>query len=343
MIALAVDAGGTSTRAVVVGDNGTCLGYGRSGGGNPLSVGMDAAATAAAESAAAALELARIPASVVDCWLVAAAGGVLDAEAGAFREPMRRLGIDVPPVFCGDALATFCSGTWQPDGYVLVAGTGAIAHRVEHRRVTATADGLGWLLGDDGSGFWIGREVVRAALAAVDGRGPATRLADLLREKLAAVELPPGVLETGRPRWLAGVLETLCRGRPIDLARFAPLAFEATADAVADRIVAEATAALRATVGAVVTPALPGPLVCGGGVLHHNPSLVEAVTDGLAGETIRAVHIVADGLAGVAQLALRVIGHSVGEAEFHRIRASLDALCPAVTSGADDMRSPTAC
>ena len=39
---------------------------------------------------------------------------------------------------------------------------------------------FGWLLGDDGSGYWIGRRVVRAAVGAIDGRLPETALADAL-------------------------------------------------------------------------------------------------------------------------------------------------------------------
>jgi len=328
MIALAVDAGGTSTRAVVVDDTGTCLGYGCGGSGNPISVGIGTASTAAADSAAAALHMARVPAEAVGCWLVAAAGGVATDDVGAFREPTRRLGIEVPPVFRGDALATFFSGTWRQDGYVLVVGTGAIAGRVEHGQMTATADGLGWLLGDEGSGFWIGHRVVRAALAAIDGRGPATRLADLVAKHLACVEPSARALEGGRPTWLAAALETLYSGRAIDIARFAPLAFEAAGDAVADGITADAEAALRSTIQAVVTPSLTGPLVCGGGVLNHNPSLAHGAARQLPANAIDGVHVVTDGLVGAAQLALRVAGQTVGETAFNRIKSSMTTVRP---------------
>ncbi|WP_435822210.1 BadF/BadG/BcrA/BcrD ATPase family protein [Actinacidiphila alni] len=49
-------------------------------------------------------------------------------------------------------------------------------------------DGHGWLLGDEGSGFWLGNRAVRAALEALDGRGPWTTLVD----RVAAHYLPPG-------------------------------------------------------------------------------------------------------------------------------------------------------
>src|SRR5215217_1934342 len=46
----------------------------------------------------------------------------------------------------------------------------------------ARAGGHGYLLGDEGSGYWIGREAVRAALRAADGTGPPTVLAALVQE-----------------------------------------------------------------------------------------------------------------------------------------------------------------
>jgi len=61
------------------------------------------------------------------------------------------------------------------DGVVLCVGTGAVALGVcEH--TVRQADGRGLLLGDEGSGAWIGLAGLRAAVRAADGRGPATSL-----------------------------------------------------------------------------------------------------------------------------------------------------------------------
>ena len=53
---VAVDAGGTSTRAVVLDPTGHCLGYAVAGSGNPIAVGSEAAAASVAESVAGVLE-----------------------------------------------------------------------------------------------------------------------------------------------------------------------------------------------------------------------------------------------------------------------------------------------
>lgn len=51
---------------------------------------------------------------------------------------------------------------------MVIAGTGSVAARIEDHRLVASAGGHGWLLGDEGSAFWLGREAVRATLHALD-------------------------------------------------------------------------------------------------------------------------------------------------------------------------------
>ncbi|MFI2706221.1 BadF/BadG/BcrA/BcrD ATPase family protein, partial [Nocardioides sp. CER28] len=186
---LAIDAGGTSTRALLVDAGGRCRGFGRGASGNPISSGAEVAAASMASSALAALAAAGAAPADVDLVLLAAAG----AGSGAHRDELgRRLaesGLPARPVFASDLLAMFCSGTHLLHGYGLVSGTGAAAIRVDDGRQEAVADGLGWLLGDDGSGFWIGQRVARAALADLDGRGPGTALTTAVRTRL---DVPAG-------------------------------------------------------------------------------------------------------------------------------------------------------
>src|SRR5262249_35118115 len=104
---------------------------------------------------------------------------------GALLRALERLG--VAPEFIGiegDTDIAFAAAPGTPrDGLLLIAGTGAVAARIAHGRTAAVADGDGWLLGDQGSGFWIGRRAVPAVLAALGGRGapPALTAAVLTR------------------------------------------------------------------------------------------------------------------------------------------------------------------
>ena len=202
MTHLGIDAGGTSTRAVVVDPDGHCLGHGRSGSGNPISSGPHVAAASLREAAEQALAAAGLPGSAVGSTSVAMAGGSRIAEddevAATIRGALVAAGVHASLAVEPDLLALYFSGTHEPSGYALVAGTGAAAVRVVEGEVVATCDGLGWLLGDGGSGFWIGREVVRAVCADLDGRGPSTALTPLLLEAAPGTDPPPRAARTGR-------------------------------------------------------------------------------------------------------------------------------------------------
>ncbi|MDR1808035.1 MAG: hypothetical protein LBR33_09020, partial [Propionibacteriaceae bacterium] len=223
---VAVDGGGTSTRSVVADRSGRCLGFAKTGSGNPVSAGEAVAAAAFAASLDAALTQAGVAAADVDCLLFSMAGSFTGAASPALAERLRGLGFRVTPAIEGDLLGVFCSGAAELTGYTLEAGTGSGAVRVEDGRIARTADGLGWLLGDEGSGFWFGHAVVRAACADLDRRGPATALTSLVLAE-AGVTLDWSRAGEGRPAALPALMGYVYDLRPVQLSRFARLAFEA--------------------------------------------------------------------------------------------------------------------
>ncbi len=313
---VAVDAGGTSTRTAVLDPAGHCLGYAVAGSGNPIAVGPETAAASVAASVTGALDRAQVPSTGIRSVVLAMAGAGSPSVAAEVRARLAGLGLDAPLVFESDLLATFFSGTHQSDGYAVISGTGAGAIRVEDGRQVAVADGLGWLLGDEGSGFWIGHRVVRAALADLDGRGPATVLTPLLLARLG-VTAPT---HAGDREPIIAVVRALYDGPPVRLADHARLVFEVDGDEVADRILDDAAAALDRTINAVRSPTVSGPVVLGGGILGRGGQLVDRL-DAARGAT--EVLIVADGVVGVSVLALRSAGTSVDAAMFQRLTASL--------------------
>jgi N-acetylglucosamine kinase-like BadF-type ATPase len=75
-----------------------------------------------------------------------------------------------------DAIAALAAGTGAGPGVALIAGTGAVAVAINRNGQRSWSGGWGYLLGDEGSGYWIGLQALRAAARAEDGRGPATVL-----------------------------------------------------------------------------------------------------------------------------------------------------------------------
>ncbi len=220
-----VDAGGSGTRAVVVHDG-------------AVGTRLDAGPANALLHPDAAERLAAL---VVESG--ARRGGVglpgLRTRAQAEELTGRISALAGVPVAVSDDARTALLGAFGGEpGIIVIAGTGSVALGWDGRR-TARAGGHGFLLGDEGGGYWLGREAVRAALAAHDG-GPGTVLTGLVDEELGGPDAAVAAVH----------------GRPTDrglLAGLAPAVAEAAGagDPVAADIVARAADALAALVDAV--------------------------------------------------------------------------------------------
>lgn len=82
-----------------------------------------------------------------------------------------------------DAQATLLGVTAGQAGALLIAGTGAIAYAFDGSQIVR-AGGWGHRAGDEGSGYWLGQEVIRAIFRMEDGRGEPTLLKDAVYEYL---------------------------------------------------------------------------------------------------------------------------------------------------------------
>lgn len=308
--AIAVDAGGSSTRAVVVDRDGNCGPVTRTGPGNPSSDGHRAATNIAAACASAVAASPHSPHLVV-----ATVAGILSRGFPELPGALARRGLPTRLTLESDMLSAYFSATAAPEGAVMIMGTGAVAGRISGGRLASVHDGLGWLLGDSGSGFWIGRRVARAVAADLDGRGPSTSLTVRVLEKLVGV---PG-RHSVRSTELASLLTWSQSGSPLELAQLAILADEESeVDGVAHDICAQAAAHALTTLRSV-PGADEGPIVLGGGVLDPQGAVGRAVHARLGGRA----RSVADGVAGAALMAVRELGGSADEATLARITAAL--------------------
>ncbi|AWB85586.1 N-acetylglucosamine kinase [Mycetocola zhujimingii] len=320
---LAIDAGGTSTRAVLLDETGHCHGYGFAGGGNPVSSGPDRAAASITAAAEVASDAAGRPPGDVGHVLIAMAGMSVSGPIDWVTTPLAARGFPATAHVASDLLAIYFSGTWEPDGYAMVAGTGSAGIRVRGGVTEATADGLGWLLGDAGSGYWIGHRVVGAAVASLDGRAEPTALVPLVLEA-AGIEDSRERGPDGRSSSLRALAQALYGLRPVELSRFAPLAFAAGSDATARAILDDAIDALARLFDAISVRDLAGPLVLGGSILTSQPRVSEGVAEIIRGSGFDPeIRAVPDGVVGAAVLGLRSAGIDVTADIFDRIRATL--------------------
>ena len=305
-LVLGGDIGGTSTRILVVDRRGELRGHGSAAGGNPTTH-PESAAAALAEALAKAT--ADVDASAVRSAVIGLAGG------GALMTPQVRhrltrawteSGVAADPEYVSDLAVAFASGTAEPGGAVLIAGTGAAAGSLRDHRVARTAGGHGWLLGDEGSGFWLGREAVRATLQALDLRRPLGPLAESVLHALGA---PTSTAATGgeedpstRRIWLVQAVNSQ---PPIALARLAPLVSAACrrdpeAAAIADR----AADLLVGILEQVRAPEETSPLVLAGSVASAGSAVGARLHDLVRRRFSGQVLAAQDGVRGAAWLAL---------------------------------------
>jgi glucosamine kinase len=304
---LAIDAGGTSTRAVIVDEAGNCRGFGKSGGGNPISAGFGPALAALADATSMAQASGGPELSSA---LIAMAGATSRMPRQDLVERFRTLGLHGELALESDLLAMFRSGTLSVSGYALIAGTGSVAAHIEDGVLRSVSGGAGWLLGDGGSGFWIGHRVARAVVAFLDGRGADTTLTPALLGALGLVDT--GERAQGRRRVLLDIIDALYAIPPVGLSRFAPLAFLAADDPVARAILAEAAEELIGTLTAIRPADAVGPVVLGGSILGaglDNP-VARALAAALPGAELIPAR---DGVVGAAVLALLRAGIRVDE------------------------------
>ena len=186
------------------------------------------------------------------------------------------------------------------DGIAVISGTGSVAWARNGER-TARAGGWGYLLGDEGSGYWVARESVRTTLDAVDKGSPAGELGQMLAADCGLAdhtELLNHFYQQSDRRYWAG------RSRVVfELARSGDLTCLGIVDAAA-----RALASLAVQVCSRVEAT--GPVVLAGGLIVHQPMLAERVRRHLDGHHHTDVRILdVDPVHGAVRLAQELANH----------------------------------
>src|SRR4029079_16389092 len=206
MHVLGIDAGGTKTVCLLADQRGTILSEGRGPGANLHAAGELAVEKGLHEGMQEALvERDITPAAIC----LGIAGVDREDEARTVRAIMRRIGYKSRVLVVNDALIGLVAGARDKLGIAINAGTGSIVYGRNASFEAARAGGWGHMIGDEGSGYWIGRESLAAVMRAFDGRGPATALtADLLAHVEVDDEsrLPGIVYDRALPRMTVATL-----------------------------------------------------------------------------------------------------------------------------------------
>lgn len=192
MVGLGIDAGGSASRWVLLSSDGAL----QRGLTPPLSglITHEAErhrASAALEALIAAARTAGQPQAVVAGIAGLSAGG----EAAAYYRARLAdaFGLAAERVLVDDDVRIAYLSVFRPgEGVLVYSGTGSAAYFESPTGASYRAGGYGFAIDDAGSGFWLGREALKAALRQRDAQGEGARslLAEELFKQLGSREWP---------------------------------------------------------------------------------------------------------------------------------------------------------
>ncbi len=284
---IGLDIGGSKTRGILWSD-GEVVADEQTGSANVQNVSVDEAR----ENLRALFS--RFPAGSVDRVFAGSGGIDTEADAEALAALIRPNVPGVPVTVVHDTRLLLAAGH-ADTGVAVIAGTGSAAWGINAGGEQARAGGWGYLLGDEGSGYWFGREAVRHSLHRMNlGLAP-DALTEALLAKCGLAE--PGELiahfhsGTSRRYW----------------ASMSPLVFDAAAAGhQRSSAMIEQAGTDLAELAAQVAGQLrvQGPIVLGSGLGMHQPPLQEVFRRQLATRGYHEVRVLdQDPIFGVLDLA----------------------------------------
>jgi N-acetylglucosamine kinase-like BadF-type ATPase len=291
---LGIDGGATKTLAAVLDTERGEVHLGRGGPSNQDAVGVRAAGRALFDAADEALRGAGIADEQLDAAVLAVAGTDTDAVVAHVREARSKEWIVV-----GDVVGAWATATGAQPGVGAISGTGSNVFGVgtagEDTRAWR-AGGWGHLLGDEGSGYWLGVQSIKAALRDRERSGPETALSEAAMEffEVASVE----------------ALAALVYSKPLTKGEIAAFAIETAqlaegGDAVARELYERGAQELASQIAAVIhQTGLEGDFPVGliGSAFKAGAVFVEPLTE--------AIHALAPG-ARVAVVEMPPVGGSL--------------------------------
>lgn len=174
---LGVDGGGSKVTCLLADETGQLRGYGRAGPADLNYIERPLAIQALRRAVQAALEAGGLLGAPIEVLCISA-----PMDAAAIDEALDTLAVRRILEAAKGETARWAAHYWVegPIGVIVDAGVGSSARGWTQEGQCAGAGGWGAVLGDEGSGYWIGIQAMRAVLRAHDGRGEDTLLTQMI-------------------------------------------------------------------------------------------------------------------------------------------------------------------
>lgn len=239
---IGLDGGGTKTVSVLVSTDGRIVDQSVGESSNFQVIGGDKLQSAIRNLVEKQLATARVSSGQVRCLYAGLAGAGRVSDREKIYALLQQLGLAEQVVIDTDAAAALAGAFMGDPGIILIAGTGAICFGKTRSGEMIRSGGWGYMLGDEGSGFFIGQQAIMAALKDLDGRGTATALRPMIERRYSLNRIDEII-----PRVYSGELDRT------EIASIGVQVFELAADgdAVAQQVIALAASEQGKMVAAV--------------------------------------------------------------------------------------------
>ena len=184
MIIIGIDGGATKTIAVALDTENWRIHRGLSGPSNYHLVGLEGMSRAIEESVFRALEGLNLVGRDVDVMTIGLAGLDTSYDFKVVRDFLEDRNLARNLYLVHDTVNALYGALSGRPGVVVIAGTGSVAAGINSRGEYVRCGGWGYLLGDEGSAYDIGRRGLVAVLREYDGRGRKTVLTEYILDKL---------------------------------------------------------------------------------------------------------------------------------------------------------------
>lgn len=264
-----LDGGGTRTVAILTDTTGEVLAFGRGGSTNYHTVGEAEAKKNMFFMLNSLLSQAGRTQERLQRVCLGLSGCDRPDDRELISKWMQEFGVLERTLIVNDAVIALAGGALADVGLLVISGTGSIYFARGVDGSTRRIGGWGPLLADEGSGYHLGREALRAIMRAYDGYEPSTRLTELILQALKLERVPQLV------RW--STTEGLVKANVAALSR---QVFSAAAqnDATALEIVEQLTdlvAQMTTTLTGLIDLGPRYEVVLAGGNFKHSPLYFE--------------------------------------------------------------------
>jgi len=181
---IGIDGGGTKTKLLLTDTVGNLIIQKEGGSSNINDVGIESVKNVLNELALSSVEEAGESQSNCVSLCIGLAGAGRAVEKEAVNAVLRQAGFDCTMYVTDDAETALYGGLDGNAGIIVISGTGSICLGRNDKGEKYRCGGWGYIIGDEGSGYEIGKSILTAIVRGYDGRVPQTALAETVLKHL---------------------------------------------------------------------------------------------------------------------------------------------------------------